>query len=301
VASDAGRAAGLAAFVAVGLALGWVATQRERGSDRPSAAPVAELVGRAAQTADRGLAQALGVSELDEARLGDAFAAHAPWIEAAGSDQDYVRAVLADVATAAHKGFSYRGYLVRDPTPNAHAMAGGIVLVTTGLLAILDREDALACVLAHEVGHVELSHGLDAAKYEIAAARLGAKPLGEVATVVHGALLRRTFSLAAEAEADRYAVERMMASRWDPGGCAAAFRSLGAASSGDGQTSLLREYLSSHPPVAQREARARAAAEAWWADHPGEARWRGLSAFRARRAVAAGPVDGEEPVQGGAP
>ena len=70
MAADGGRWVGLAAFVAVGLALGWVATKRERGSDRPSAAPVAELVGRAAQTAARGLAQALGVSEVDEARLG---------------------------------------------------------------------------------------------------------------------------------------------------------------------------------------------------------------------------------------
>jgi predicted Zn-dependent protease len=38
------------------------------------------------------------------------------------------------------------------------AMPGGAVVVGAGLLAIADSEDALACVLGHEIMHCDLGH-----------------------------------------------------------------------------------------------------------------------------------------------
>lgn len=51
-----------------------------------------------------------------------------------------------------------------DPDPgfkSAMAMPGGAIVVGSGLLAIADSEDALACVLGHEIMHVELGHTTD--------------------------------------------------------------------------------------------------------------------------------------------
>ena len=47
---------------------------------------------------------------------------------------------------------------------NAFAAAGGLVFVTRGMLGNCRNEDALAAVLAHEIGHVQLRHGLQAIK-----------------------------------------------------------------------------------------------------------------------------------------
>lgn len=47
---------------------------------------------------------------------------------------------------------------------NAFATSGGHILVTRGLLDCATSEDALAAVLAHEIAHVQLQHGISAIK-----------------------------------------------------------------------------------------------------------------------------------------
>ena len=45
---------------------------------------------------------------------------------------------------------------------NAFSAPGGLILITRGMLRCCRSEDALAAVLAHEVGHVEYRHGVQA-------------------------------------------------------------------------------------------------------------------------------------------
>ena len=48
-----------------------------------------------------------------------------------------------------------------DPDPgfkSAMALPGGAVVVGSGLLSVVDSEDALACVLGHEIMHCDLGH-----------------------------------------------------------------------------------------------------------------------------------------------
>ncbi|MDR1389128.1 MAG: M48 family metalloprotease [Treponema sp.] len=45
---------------------------------------------------------------------------------------------------------------------NAFATPGGHIFLTRGLIASADSEDALAAVIAHEVAHIQLRHGLAA-------------------------------------------------------------------------------------------------------------------------------------------
>ncbi len=79
---------------------------------------------------------------------------------------DYVNQVGLAVALAADpvrqtfKG--YRFAVVKSDELNAFAAPGGFVFVTTGILKLTKSEDELAGVLAHEISHVTLKHGLQA-------------------------------------------------------------------------------------------------------------------------------------------
>jgi len=58
----------------------------------------------------------------------------------------------------------YRFGILATDEVNAFACPGGLILVTRGLLAAARTEDELAAVLAHEVAHVTLRHGVAAIK-----------------------------------------------------------------------------------------------------------------------------------------
>jgi beta-barrel assembly-enhancing protease len=52
----------------------------------------------------------------------------------------------------------WKFHVLRDPIPNAFALANGSIYVNTGLLALLENEAQLASVLAHEETHVLSRH-----------------------------------------------------------------------------------------------------------------------------------------------
>jgi predicted Zn-dependent protease len=56
----------------------------------------------------------------------------------------------------------YRFGILATDEVNAFACPGGLILVSRGLLAQTKSEDELAAVLAHEIAHVTLRHGLAA-------------------------------------------------------------------------------------------------------------------------------------------
>jgi predicted Zn-dependent protease len=59
----------------------------------------------------------------------------------------------------------YKGYqfvLIRGDTPNAVSTPGGFVFITTGMLFLVESEDELASVLAHEIAHISLHHAEEA-------------------------------------------------------------------------------------------------------------------------------------------
>jgi beta-barrel assembly-enhancing protease len=76
----------------------------------------------------------------------------------------YVQKVGMVVAGASERPETFGGYhfqILSSDEVNAFATPGGFVFITTGFLKLLPDEDALAAVLAHEVSHVILRHGLD--------------------------------------------------------------------------------------------------------------------------------------------
>ena len=56
----------------------------------------------------------------------------------------------------------YRFLILDSGEVNAFAAPGGLIFVSRGMLRCCKSENAVAAVLAHEIGHVQLRHGLQA-------------------------------------------------------------------------------------------------------------------------------------------
>ncbi|MGY6562671.1 MAG: M48 family metallopeptidase [Luteibaculaceae bacterium] len=54
--------------------------------------------------------------------------------------------------------YEYNFLLSSDKTVNAYCAPGGIIVVNIGLIQSIQSPEELAAVLAHEIGHAELSH-----------------------------------------------------------------------------------------------------------------------------------------------
>lgn len=75
----------------------------------------------------------------------------------------YVNSVGQVLAAASNDPMVFAGYrvmLVESQEVNAFALPGGFLFVTTAMLDFVKDEDELACVIAHEIAHVELRHGM---------------------------------------------------------------------------------------------------------------------------------------------
>ena len=72
------------------------------------------------------------------------------------------------------RGYRYRFTVVEAAEPNAVACPGGWIFVHDGLLELCESDLELEAILAHEIAHVELRHGLRQMRSAEKAARLGA-------------------------------------------------------------------------------------------------------------------------------
>ena len=56
--------------------------------------------------------------------------------------------------------FEFKFFLADSPEPNAFALPGGYVYVTRGILPLVQTEDELAGIMAHEIIHVTERHSV---------------------------------------------------------------------------------------------------------------------------------------------
>ncbi len=63
-------------------------------------------------------------------------------------------------AVSDRKEIDYHFQVLDDDTVNAVSLPGGYVYVNTGLLDKISNDDELACILAHEVGHIVARHSI---------------------------------------------------------------------------------------------------------------------------------------------
>lgn len=107
--------------------------------------------------------------------------------------------------------------------PNAFALPGGTVVITDGLVEMFpDNEDALAGVLGHEIGHVEMEHSLRRIYRAVGVATMVTLMAGDAGPMVEdillegGALLSLSFSRGQETESDNFSVDLMYKVGRDP-------------------------------------------------------------------------------------
>jgi beta-barrel assembly-enhancing protease len=162
------------------------------------------------------------------------------------------------------KFFDYEFFVIHDDGLNAFAMPGGLVFVHTGLLEVIDSENELLCVLAHEVGHVQGRHiarrmdrmqriNLATAAIAIAGLFLGQGEAGSAIFATSGAInmsIALKYSRTDEEEADRRACQWICKAGYDFRGLLTVlkkmqkYRWLG--------TSAIPSYLSTHPGASER-------------------------------------------------
>jgi predicted Zn-dependent protease len=135
----------------------------------------------------------------------------------------YVDEVGRRLCEEAHdRRFDYHFYVVKEQEPNAFAIPGGHIFVTSGLIRFVDSEDELAGVIGHEIAHSVLRHidkAMDRAKrlslLTLAAIIAGAflsKDAQGAATLATGAMamaqaLMLKYTRENEAEADQKGIK----------------------------------------------------------------------------------------------
>jgi predicted Zn-dependent protease len=152
----------------------------------------------------------------------------------------------------------YQFYLVESPLPNAFALPGGHVVVTTRLLEISERPEEVAGVVAHEVAHVTLKHGLRkiiSSAGPILLCQLFLQGGGGLMGVLAGGsqvLVFQSFSQEYETEADDVGWDYLVAARLDPRGLADMLGKLEREGHSMGLIHLAPQALSSHPATGKR-------------------------------------------------
>ena len=160
----------------------------------------------------------------------------------------------------------YRLHLRNCPGlgPNAFALPGGPVVLTDQLAEFGRDFSELTAVLAHEVGHVRLRHGLrtllqGAGLVALISTLAGdAAAITSIAVTVPTVILQSGYSREFEDEADTFALARMKQIGISPRAFAEILQRIDQARGGKGSRAA-RDYFSTHPLTAARVQRALAA------------------------------------------
>jgi predicted Zn-dependent protease len=177
---------------------------------------------------------------------------------------DYVNLVGLTVAPVSPKTDIDHAFGVLDTDQvSAYSAPGGYIFITRGAMRLIEDESELAAVLAHEVAHVALNHGIDAVK-QAKTADLGATAIktqsdqlaayGKLVDEGFDTIVVKGFSREQESRADSEAVKYLAAAGYDPAGLV---RFLQRLQSRTGAGGGLQQLMSTHPATAERVATVR--------------------------------------------
>lgn len=136
--------------------------------------------------------------------------------------------------------------------PNALALPGDHVLVTSGLIDLSTSPDMLSGVVAHELGHLDLRHPTQGAISNLGISAtvsiiLGGSSAGDLATLV----TVLSYSRKMEHEADVRGLELLKTAGLRADGMAAFFKVMEEDSKKSGE-GLIPDWLQSHPGLSER-------------------------------------------------
>jgi predicted Zn-dependent protease len=172
---------------------------------------------------------------------------------------DYVNLVGLTVASVApNSDINYCFGVLDTQEVGAYSAPGGYVFVTRGAIALCQDEAELAGVLAHEIAHVALHHGIDAVKAAkgtdtlLSAAKTAdarAQAYGQFLDTAADTIIVKGYSRDQESKADAQAVKYLEAAGYDPAGLLRFLQHLQAATGSGGG---VKQLMSTHPGTADR-------------------------------------------------
>jgi predicted Zn-dependent protease len=195
----------------------------------------------------------------DEENVGKAAAAQilgaAPLLDAQPV-QRYLNQVGNSVAAASGTAYHWHFGAIKSDAVNAFAAPAGFILISSGLLKLVENEDELAFILAHEVAHVSRKHHYTVVQKQrlVAQASQSLQAMDKDGGVgmlsgLSGQMYARGLDKSAEYEADRIGVEIMTRAGYDPAAALSVLEKLMALQGNDPRAELL---FSTHPSPASR-------------------------------------------------
>ncbi|MBN1805858.1 MAG: M48 family metallopeptidase [Sedimentisphaerales bacterium] len=176
--------------------------------------------------------------------------------------QPEVEKILSEIShrlttCVANKSRKFKFEVIKNPEPNAFALPGGFIFVTSSLVELCQfNQDEIAFILAHEMGHVIKGHAM--ARIISNSAIATASRVAPVRGVLSGWLrkagvqfLESAYSQDIESEADKLGVRLVAAARYETQACVRLLSRLAKLSRPVGQFDL-GNYFSSHPPFDER-------------------------------------------------
>jgi predicted Zn-dependent protease len=144
--------------------------------------------------------------------------------------------------------------VVDSPVINAATFPGGLIIVYSGLLKIMDSPEELAAVLAHEIAHVVYKD-----PYEASIRQFGLSVLSQIVTKGNSGdindlilnLVNNSFSREQESRADRFALDLMIKAKLSPKHLSDIFKKLKAEEKIIIDKNILK-YISTHPDIDKR-------------------------------------------------
>jgi len=136
--------------------------------------------------------------------------------------------------------------------PNAFALPSGQIVLTDEIVTLLNDDDAVMGVLAHELGHLQRRHLMRRLIQSSAIGAAATVLFGDVSAVIANiptVLLDMKYSRDVEREADDYAIALFKANGMSRQKLAYVFEKLGEKEAAGGG---VPPYLSSHPASAER-------------------------------------------------
>jgi len=152
---------------------------------------------------------------------------------------------------------SYNFRIVKDKDLNAFALPGGFIYVNSALMDVANN-DELACVLAHEIGHVAARHSVKQLQATLGYQIVMSLVLGSGNQQTMARAINIVFNLTSlgysrkdEFLADKLAVKYAKKAGFNPLGTITFFKKLKEEAEKQGPNFNL-VFLSSHPPVNER-------------------------------------------------
>jgi predicted Zn-dependent protease len=161
--------------------------------------------------------------------------------------------------------FDYHFYIINEESPNAFAVPGGYVFITTGILPLIETEDEFACIIGHEIIHANNRHTIRQVRKRIIPV-LVELPVDIVAAIVPGAdiiaapvrttnqLLFASYSRKFETEADDYGIALAAKSGYDPTALPRVLNRMNKAIELITGESESKSYFADHPYTPDRNA-----------------------------------------------